>query len=132
VARMHDLYMGSHFLPVLFRREKISAEQFETGQKWINKTLDALEHLRTTTPPPGYSYFWGGDAVSLADISLAPTFVYLLLCEENLKIRKDDSLFGGRPFLQQWWLFLNNNDKIWQRIYKEMMSTKHDMFSGRV
>lgn len=129
VCRLHDVYMGSHFLPILFRREKMTTEQFTEGQKWLIKTLDTLETLRQLNQEKvaAYSYFWGYP--SLADAALAPSIVYMILCEAQLG---PGGLFTHRPFLNQWWKFLLERDRIWQRVYKEMWDIKHDLFSGRV
>jgi glutathione S-transferase len=127
VARIHDVYMGSHFLPTLFR--DLSPEQTAIGLKWIETALDMLEELH----PSGEQFFVGGQA-SVADISLAPTIVYMLVRGEKLK---GGSPFTGRPHLRAWWARMMR-DATWQRIYTEMETVfpannpLGHMFSGRV
>lgn len=126
VARIHDVYMGSHFLPVLFR--ELSEEQTAVGLKWIETALDTLEGLH----PGGEAFFVGGQP-SVADIGLAPTIVYML--ERGGKLA-GGSPFGGRPKLAGWWQRMLK-DAAWQKVHAEMetmseRNTDAHMFSGRV
>eukprot|EP00656_Telonema_subtile_P020456 TRINITY_DN21578_c0_g1_i2.p1 TRINITY_DN21578_c0_g1~~TRINITY_DN21578_c0_g1_i2.p1 ORF type:complete len:291 (-),score=53.07 TRINITY_DN21578_c0_g1_i2:105-977(-) len=126
VARIHDVYMGSHFLPTLFR--ELSAEQTQIGLKWIENALDTLEGLH-----PGGETFFVNDRVSVADIGLAPTVVYMLVSGEKLR---GGSPFHDRPCLKQWWACMMK-DSVWLRVYKEMEKVfpencEAHMFSGRV
>lgn len=126
VARLHDCYMGSHFLPVLFR--ELSEEQTSIGLRWIEHALDTLDEMH-----PGGERFFVGDGVSVADIGLAPTIVYMLA--------RGDKLRGGTPFherpnLAGWWRRMMD-DATWQRVHAEMQTmapenTDAHMFSGRV
>eukprot|EP00658_Telonema_sp_P-2_P010766 TRINITY_DN14073_c0_g1_i1.p1 TRINITY_DN14073_c0_g1~~TRINITY_DN14073_c0_g1_i1.p1 ORF type:complete len:303 (+),score=80.50 TRINITY_DN14073_c0_g1_i1:102-1010(+) len=126
VARIHDVYMGSHFLPCLFR--ELSPEQTELGLRWIHHALDALEGLH-----PGGERFFVQDRVTVADIAVAPTVVYMLVSGEKLK---GGTPFFNRPKLKDWWACMMR-DVVWQRVYAEMESmfpqnTEEHMFCGRV
>ena len=128
VVRLHDVYMGSHFLPTLFR-DNLSAEQTAIGLKWIETALDALEDLH----PGGEAFFVGG-GVTVADIGLAPTVVYMLVRGHKLN---GGGPFTGRPRLASWWRRMMA-EPTWRRCYAEMdaMSPTRNptghMFSGRV
>jgi glutathione S-transferase len=128
VARLHDVYMGSHFLPTLFR-DNLSEEQASIGLRWIETALDTIEGLH-----PGGEEFFVGNDVTVADIGLAPTVVYMLVRGDKLK---GGSPFASRPRLASWCKRMMA-EPTWQRCYAEMdaMSPANNpdghMFSGRV
>lgn len=128
IARLHDVYMGSHFLPTLFR-DNLSEEQTSIGLRWIETALDAIEGLH----PGGEAFFVGG-RITVADIGLAPTIVYMLVRGHKLQ---DGSPFCHRPKLASWWKRMMA-EPTWRRCYAEMeaMTPANNpdghMFSGRV
>eukprot|EP00037_Helgoeca_nana_P018461 m.176591 g.176591 ORF g.176591 m.176591 type:complete len:253 (-) comp24453_c0_seq1:357-1115(-) len=132
VARIHDVYMGSHFLPVLFR--DLSEEQTSIGLRWIETALDMLE-----CEHPGGECFFVGGSVTIADIALAPTMVYMLEGNGDVGARLGggEGPFHGRPNLKAWWACMMR-DKTWLRVYDEMATmfpqnnADAHMFSGQV
>jgi glutathione S-transferase len=132
VARVHDVYMGSHFLPVLFRT--LSEEQTSIGLRWIETALDMLEGEH-----PGGERFFVGDTVSIADVALAPTIVYMLEGngEVGARLGGGEGPFYERPNLKAWWKCMMR-DTTWLRVYEEMATMfprnnpEAHMFSGQV